>query len=111
MSFVFSCKINDEAFGLTRVRRILDKVVWAMKAHTHNPLGPILFEHCQKKKEGIFNHFMNKNHNNEEAIEEKMTVAVDSTFKNGYNLKVHSHLDQFMVDYNIIHILKNNMGY
>jgi hypothetical protein len=76
-----------------------------------NPLGPILFEHCQKKEEGIFNYFMNKNHNNEEAIKEKMTGAVDSTFKNGYNLKVHSHLDQFMVDYDIIHILKNNMGY
>ena len=54
---------------------------------------------------------MNKNHNNEEAIKEKVTIAVDSPFKNGYNLKVHSHLDQFMVDYNIIHILKNNTRY
>ena len=27
MSFVFSCKISDEASGLTRLRRILDKVV------------------------------------------------------------------------------------
>jgi hypothetical protein len=111
MSFVFSCKISDEASGLTRLRRILDKVVWAMKACTHNLLGPILFKHCQKKEEGIFNYFMNKNHNNEEAIKEKMTVAVDSTIKNGYNLKAHSHLDQFMVDYDIIRILKNNMGY
>ncbi len=111
MSFVFSCKISDEASGLTRLRRILDKVVWAMKAHTHNPLGPILFEHCQKKEEHIFNYFMNKNHHNEEEIKEKMTSAVDSTFKNGYNLKVHSHLNQFMVDYNIICILKNDMGY
>jgi hypothetical protein len=54
---------------------------------------------------------MNKNHNNEEAIKEKVTIAVDSTFKNGYNLKVHSHLDQFIVDYNIIRISKNDMGY
>ncbi len=54
---------------------------------------------------------MNRNHNNEKAIKEKITAAVDSTFKNGYNLKVHSHLNQFMVDYNIISILENNMGY
>ncbi len=54
---------------------------------------------------------MKKNHNNEKAIKEKITAAVDSTFKNGYNHKVHSHLNQFMVDYNIIRILKNNMGY
>jgi hypothetical protein len=76
MSFVFSCKISDEASSLTCLRRILDKVVWAMKACTHNPLGPILFEHCQKKEEGIFNYFMNENHNNEEAIREKMTFQV-----------------------------------
>ncbi len=82
-----------------------------MKARTHNPLGPIFFEHCQMKEEHIFNYFMNKNHNNEEAIKEKMTIAVDSTFKIGYNLKVHSHLNQFMVDYNIIRILKNDMGF
>jgi hypothetical protein len=55
MLFVFSCKTSDEASGLTRLRRILDKVVWAMKTRTHNPLGPILFEHCQRKEEGIFN--------------------------------------------------------
>jgi hypothetical protein len=111
MSFVISCKISDEDSSLTRLRRILDKVVWAMKARTHNPLGPILFEHCQKKEEGVFNYFMNKNHNNEEAIKEEKTVAVDSTFKNGYNLKVHSHLNQLMIDNNIIHILKNDMKY
>ncbi len=33
-------------------------------------------------------YFMNKNHNNEKAIKEKITAAVDSTFKNGYNLNI-----------------------
>jgi hypothetical protein len=82
-----------------------------MKIRTHNPLCPTLFDHRQKKEEHIYNYFMNRNHNNEKAIKEKITAAVDSTFKNGYNLKVHSHLNQFMVDYNIISILENNMGY
>jgi len=54
---------------------------------------------------------MEKNYNNEEATKEKITAAVDSTFKNEYNLKVHSSLNQFIVDYDIIRILKNNMGY
>jgi hypothetical protein len=111
VSFVFRCKISDEASGLMLLRRILDKVAWAMKARTHNPIGPILFKHCQKEKEQILNFFMDKNHNNEKAIKEKMTAAVDSTFKNGFNLKVHSHLNQFMVDYDIIRVLKNDMGY
>ncbi len=111
VSFVFRCKIDDEASGLTHLRRILDKVAWAMTARTHNPIGPILFKHCQKEEEQIFNYFMGKNHNNEKAINEKMTAAVDSTFKDGFDLKVHSHPNQFMVDYDIIRVLKNNMGY
>jgi len=111
VSFVYSCKLSDEGFGLMHLRRILDKVMWAMKACIHNPIGPILFKHCEREEEGILNCLMEKNHNNEEATKEKMTTAVDSTFKNGYNLKVHSSLNQFMVDYDIIHILKNNMGY
>jgi hypothetical protein len=111
VSFVYSCKLSDEGVGLKRLRRILDKVMWAMKARIHNPIGPILFKHCEREEEGILNYLMEKNHNNEEATKEKITAAVDSTFKNGYNLKVHSSLNQFMVDYDIIRILKNNMGY
>ena len=111
LSFLYSCKISDEAVGLMRLRRILDKVMWAMKARIHNPVGPILFKHCEQEEEGILNYLLEKNHNNEEATKEKMTAAVDSTFKNGYNLKVQSSLNQFMGDYDIIRILKNNMGY
>jgi hypothetical protein len=36
---------------------------------------------------------------------------VDSTFKDGYSLKLSTHLKQFMVNYDIICILKNKMGY
>lgn len=111
VSFVYSCKLSDEGVGLKRLRRILDKVMWAMKARIHNPIGPILFNHCEREEEGILNYLMEKNHNDEEATKEKMTAAVDSTFKHGYNLKVHSKLNQFMVDYDIIRILKSNMGY
>ncbi len=64
-----------------------------MKARTHNPIGLIHFKHCQKEDKQILNYFMDKNHNNEKAIREKMTAAVDSTFKNGFNLKVHFHLN------------------
>ncbi len=95
-------QLVDEGVGLKRLRRILDKVMWAMKARIHNPIGPILLNHCEREEEGILNYLMEKNHNDEEATKEKMTAAVDSTFKHGYNLKVHSKLNQFMVDYDII---------
>ena len=53
---------------------------------------------------------MNQHHNGE-AIMEKITASVDSTFKNGYSLKLSTHLNQFMVNYDIIQILKTKMGY
>jgi hypothetical protein len=42
MSFVFSCKISEEAFGLTHLRNILDKIMWSMKARPHNPMGKLI---------------------------------------------------------------------
>jgi hypothetical protein len=32
MFFVFSCKIRGEAFNLTHLRNIVDKIMWSMKA-------------------------------------------------------------------------------
>ncbi len=110
MSFVFSCKINEEAFGLTRLRNIIDKIMWSMKARPHNSMGKLIWEFCKKEEEHICNYLMNQHHK-EEAIKEKITASVDSTFENGYSLKLSTHLNQFMVDYDIIQILKTKMGY
>ncbi len=111
VSFVFSCKMSDEASGIWRLKKILDKVAWAMKKRDHNPIGETLFKHCEKNKHQIFDYFMDENHNDEKAIKEKMMAAVNASFKNGLNIRFHCHLNQFMVDYDIIHVLRNNMGY
>ncbi len=54
---------------------------------------------------------MDENHNDEKALKEKITAAVDAVFKNGLNIRYHCHLNQFMVDYDIIRVLRNDMGY
>jgi hypothetical protein len=38
-------------------------------------------------------------------------AAADAAFKNGLNIRFHCHLNQFMVDYDIIPVLRNNMSY
>jgi hypothetical protein len=50
VSFAFSCKMSDEASGIQRLKKILDKVAWAMKKCDHNPIGETLFKHCEKNK-------------------------------------------------------------
>ncbi len=111
VSFVFGCKMSDEASGIRRLKKILDKVAWAMKKCDRNPIGETLFKHCEKNDHRILDYFMDENHNDENAIKEKMTAAVDASFKNGLNIRFHCHLNQFMVDYDIIRVLKNDMGY
>ncbi len=54
---------------------------------------------------------MDENHNDEKAVKEKITAAVDAAFKNRLNIRYHCHLNQFMVDYDIIRVLRNDMGY
>jgi hypothetical protein len=82
-----------------------------MKKRDHNPIGETLFKHCEKDKHQIFENFMDENHNDEKAIKEKIMAAVDASFKNRLNIRFHCHLNQFMVDYDIIHVLRNNMDY
>ncbi len=54
---------------------------------------------------------MDENHNDEKAVKEEITAAVDAAFKNGLNIRYHCHLNQFMVDYDNIRVLRNDMGY
>jgi hypothetical protein len=98
--------------GILCLKKILDKVAWAMKKRDHNPIGETLFKHFEKDKHRIFEYFMDENNNDEKAIKEKMTAAVDASFKKkGLNIRFHCHLNQFIDDYDIIRVLRNNMGY
>ncbi len=52
-----------------------------MKKRVHNPIGETLFKHCEKEEHQIFEYFMDENHNDEKAVKEKITAAVDAAFK------------------------------
>jgi hypothetical protein len=40
-----------------------------------------------------------------------MTASVDAAFKNGYSLKLNTYLNQYMIDYDIVCVLKEEMGF
>jgi hypothetical protein len=105
MSFVFSCKAKEEASSLTSLKHIIDKITWSLRAHKHKHMGTLIWKHCEKNETQICNYMMGFLHS-EEASQEKIIVSVDATFKNGYSLKLSTHLNQFMVDYDIICVLK-----
>jgi hypothetical protein len=108
--FVFSCKTSEEAYSLAHIKRNLDKVLWSLKACTHNPMGNIIWNYCQESEVYIMNYMMGV-HYSEDAVQEKITSSIDTAIKNGYSIKFSTHLDQFMVIYNIIRVLRDEMGY
>jgi hypothetical protein len=110
MSFVFGSKASEEATTLTCLRYILDKVTWCLKACKHNPMGALIWKYCEQNEKAVGNYMMREYHS-QEAGQEKMTASVDAAFKNGYSLKLNTHLNQFMVDYDIVHVLKDKMGF
>ncbi len=52
-----------------------------------------------------------REYHSQEACQEKMTVSVDAASNNGHSLKLNTHLNHFMVDYNIVCVLKEEMGF
>jgi hypothetical protein len=52
-----------------------------------------------------------REYHSQEAGQEKMTASVDAAFKNGYSLKLNTYLNQYMVDYEIVCVLKEEMGF
>ncbi len=110
MSFVFGSKTSEEATALTCLRYILDKVTWRLKTRNHKPMGFLIWEYCEQNEEAICNYMMREYHS-QEAGQEKMTASVDAAFKNGYSLKLNTILNQYMVDYDIVCVLKEEIGF
>ncbi len=92
MSFVFGRKTSDEGTGLKVLGYVLDKVFWCLKAHKRNPMSSLIWKYSEQNKQAICNFFMREYHS-QEAGQEKMTVTVDSAFKNGYSLWLNTHLN------------------
>ncbi len=111
LSFVFSIKTSEESTGLDCIQKIMKKVAWEMKSREHCLVGQDLFKHCAKDEQRIFDYFIKECHGNEKSIIAKMTDSVDAAFKNGINFRLHSHLNQFMVNYDIIRVLRDDMEY
>jgi hypothetical protein len=73
-------------------------------------MGVLICKYCEQHEEAICNYMIREYHS-QDVGQEKMTASVDAAFKNGYSLKLNTHLHQFMVDYHIVWVLKEEMGF
>ena len=111
MSFVYSCDskdgVNDGQDGLVEAIKFF---FMSMKKRDKNPIGQLVIDHLKQHVEGLYNH-LTKDEKNEDLIADKITNDIHQHFVGGYNLIWNDTLNHWLVDYDIIRILKTHMGY
>ncbi len=110
MSFVLSFDTKLGNKGFLMVRDALDFLPFSMKKRSKNPIGILLLDHLKDYAQGLYNHLMN-GYVSKDLIGEKLTNDMDAQFSGGYSISSDDWLNHFMVDYDIIHILKDYVGY
>jgi hypothetical protein len=82
----------------------------SMEKHDLNWIGPMVLEHLKNHVDGLYRYFM-KDKINEEPVVETLTEDIHKHFRGGYNLIWGDWFNWCMVDYDIIPILKDYVGY
>ena len=111
ISFVYShdSKIGDTA-GKEEVIGAINFFFMSMKQRAENPIGPLLLDHIHEKADKLYRYFM-ESYKSDELAAEKITRAVNKHFSGGPNMIWNDHLNHWLVDYDIIRILRKHMGY
>jgi hypothetical protein len=69
-----------------------------------------LLNYLKDRVEGLYRHITQKQPSSRSA-EETLTNDIDAQFQGGFTIKTNARLNPFMVDYDIIRVLKNHIGY
>ena len=111
ISFVYSydSKIGDAA-GKKEVIGAINFFFMTMKERAENPIGPLLLDHIQEKSDKLYKYFM-ESCKSDELAAEKITRVINKHFSGGPNMVWNDHLNHWLVDYDIIRILRKHMGY
>ncbi len=108
LSFVYGCPTSNVAKGMNAFVEAIKFLCFTMKLGEHNPVGSLLIEHLKEYHQGLFNHLTKDC--DKVVTGNRLTNDMDSHFKGGFSSHYHERLNRFMVDYDIVCILKNHVG-
>jgi hypothetical protein len=83
----------------------------SMKKCDDNTIGHLVLEDLKETVEGLYRHLMKGDTKNEDLVAENITQDFNQHFSGGYNIIWYDTLNHFLVDFDIIRILKNHIGY
>ena len=81
-----------------------------MKKREKGPVGGLLLDYLKCQAPGLYRHIIER-HARLKLAEESLTNDIDSQFLGGFIFNTNASLNHFMVDYDIIRVLKNHVGY
>jgi len=110
LSFVYTCETTDEKNGKQSLIGALQFFFKTMKKREINPIGPLVVEFLKEHASSLYDYLLRKKPN-EEMIAEDITDEIDKHFRAGFVPHWDDHLNHWMVDYDIIRILKDYVGY
>lgn len=109
LQFVYSCKSSQEKQIEKNLSRMIDVLFKSMEMRTANPIGELVLDYLKLYQDGLFMYLTKGK--TEENVSTMLTEDIHNQFKSGYTITWNDNLNRFMVDFDIIRILKNDIGY
>ena len=114
ISFVMSCATTKEKQIGQILKQSLDLLFKIMEKRNNNPIGPSIVDYLEENQSGLYKYLLKKGQQNEMSDEDAGKMLTNDThdhFKCGYSLKFGDSLNRFMVDYDIVRVLREYIGY
>ncbi len=106
LSFVYSSENNNREGFVESIKFFF----MSMKKCGINPIGNLVLGNLKETAEGLYRHLMKGDTKNEDLVAEKITQDINQHFSGRYNIIWNDTLNHFLVDFNVICILKNHIG-
>jgi hypothetical protein len=110
LSFVYTCDTVNKRNGKQGVIEAIKFLFMPMKKCKINPIGPLVLEYLKDHASALYEYLLKKKPN-EELVAEDLTDDINKHFRAGFALHWDDCLNHWMVDYDIICILKGFVGY
>ena len=110
LSFAYTCDSNNEKNGKLGLIEAIEFLFWSMKKREINPIGSLVVEFLKEHALALYSYLVKKKLN-EDLVAEEITVDIDKHFRAGFVVHWDDCLNHWMVDYDIIRVLKGFVGY
>ena len=110
LSFVYTCDTANERNGKQGLIKTVQFFFKTMKKQEINPIGPLVVEFLKEHATSLYDYLLRKKPN-EDMVAKDITDDIDKHFRVGFVSHWDDYLNHWMVDYDIIRILKDYVGY